>query len=180
MESNRRSRREYTDLVTSPSVLLFDSMIVIEAVRTACWNAITGRRKVVTVETCADELRGGNPSAAGYVPVSEEQLARVTVEPLSPVAKAAFRLRYPSADGMDAGERDLLALATTRTDEFQICSCDKAAVRAAHALGWIDRVVSLESLAVAVGARPNPALRAQFSESRLSEWRTKLQLGTAL
>ena len=155
-------------------------MIVIEAVRTVCWNAITGRRQVVTVDTCADELRQGDSSMAAYVPVSEEQLARATVEPLSPFARTAFRLRYPSADGMDAGERDLLALASTRLDEFQICSCDKAAVRAAHALGWIDRVVSLEGLAQTVRARPNPALRNQFSESRLSEWRTKLQLGMAL
>ena len=114
------------------------------------------------------------------MPVSEEQLARATVEPLSPFARTAFRLRYPASDGMDDGERDLLALATTRSDDFQICSCDKAAVRAAHALGWLDRVVSLEGLAQAVGVRPNPALRAQFSESRLSEWRTRLQLGAAL
>ena len=48
-------------------------MIVIEAVRTACWNAITGRRQVVTVDSCADELRQGDSSMAGYVPVSEEQ-----------------------------------------------------------------------------------------------------------
>lgn len=42
---------------------------------------------------------------AGYVPVSEEQLARATVEPLSPFARTAFRLRYPASDGMDDGER---------------------------------------------------------------------------
>ncbi len=171
---------EYASIVTSSPVLLFDSMIVIEAVRTACWNAIAGRRQVVTVDTCAAELRQGDESTAGYVPVSESQLARATVEPLSQVAKAAFRLRYPLADGMDAGERDLLALASTRSDAFQLCSCDKAAVRAAHALGWLDRVVSLEGLAQSVGARPNPVLRAQFTESRLSEWRTRLQLGGAL
>ena len=73
--------------MTSSPVLLFDSMIVIEAVRTACWNAITGRRQVVTVDTCADELRQGDSSMAAYVPVSEEQLARATVEPLSQFAR---------------------------------------------------------------------------------------------
>lgn len=155
-------------------------MIVIEAVRTGCWNAITGRHTVVTVDTCADELRRGDHAVSGYVPVTEDHLSRAVVESLTPFAAASFRLRYPAADGMDAGERDLLALAATRSDEFRICSCDKAAVRAAHAFGWIERVVSLEGLAQSVGAKPNPTLRMQFSESRLSEWRTKLQLGMGI
>jgi len=155
-------------------------MIVIESVRTGCWRAITGQRTVVTVNTCADELLGGNVTAPGYVAVSRADLARATVDPLPLLAAARFRLRYPDADGMDPGERDLLALATTRSDDFQLCSCDKAAVRAAHALGWIDRVESLEAVASSVGARPIPALRSQFTEARLSEWRTKLQLGVRI
>src|SRR5437016_2848237 len=116
-------------------------MIVIEAVRTGCWNAITGQRIVVTAEECAEELRRGDPSLRGYVPVSPQQIARMTVEPLPDLVAARFRLAYPAADGLDPGERDLLSLATTRTDAFSLCSCDKAAVVAAHALGWLDRVL---------------------------------------
>jgi len=160
-----------------PPVLLLDTMIVIEAVRTGCWNAITGRRTVVTVNTCASELRRGDALGAGYVPVTEGDIARMTVEPLLAADAARFRLRYAGADGMDAGERDLLALAATRTDDFALCSADKAAVRAAHALGWLDRVVSLEALAQSVGGRPNPPLRVQFTEARLGQWRTALVLG---
>lgn len=152
-------------------------MIVIEAIRTRCWPAITGQRTVVTVEECAEELRRGDASRPGYVTVGETDLARLDTRPVSKLESAEFRLRYADADGMDAGERDLLAHAATRTDDFAICSSDKAAVRAAHAFGWLDRVVSLESLAGSVGARPNPALRVQFTESRLSEWRTALRLG---
>ena len=155
-------------------------MIVIEAVRTGCWKAITGQQHVVTVTTCADELQSGDSSAPGYVIVTAEYLARASVEPLPPLAAAKFRLQYPDADGMDPGERDLLAFASTRTDDFQLCSCDKAAVRAAHVLGWIERVVSLEAIAQGVGARPNPGLRVQFTEARLSEWRTKLLLGVGI
>ena len=161
-------------------VLLFDSNIIIEAVRTGIWKAITGRERVVTVDTCENELLRGDESGAGYVTVTPEDLARAVVETLPPLASAEFRLRYPNADGMDAGERDLFALTLTRGDDFRVCSCDKAAVRAAHALGWIDRVVSLESLAAAVGARPHPPLWIQFTEARLSEWRTKLQLGVSI
>ena len=152
-------------------------MIVIEAVRTNSWKAISGQRKVVTVDECASELRSGDASRPGYVTVSEADLGRLEVQPVSKLESAQFRLKYPDADGMDPGERDLLAHAATRVGDFSICSSDKAAVRAAHALGWLDRVVSLESLADSVGARPNPALRVQFTESRMSEWRAKLHLG---
>jgi hypothetical protein len=152
-------------------------MIVIEAVRTSCWNAITGQRTLATVEECATELRSGDASRPGYVPVTEADLARLQVQSVSTLESARFRLKYSDADGMDAGERDLMAHAATRTDDFAICSSDKAAVRAAHAFGWLDRLVSLESLAASVGARPRPSLRAQFTESRMSEWRTTLRLG---
>ena len=161
---------------TSPP-LLVDSMIVIEAVRTGCWNAISGQRDVVTVPECTAELLRGDPGTKGYVPVTEQELARVTVAPVSRLEAAAFRLGYPDADGMDAGERELLAHARARTDDFQLCSCDKAAVRAAHALGWSDRLVSLETVAAAVGVRPSPSLKPQYSEGRLSQWRMSLALG---
>jgi hypothetical protein len=155
-------------------------MIVIEAVRTGCWNAVTGQRQVVTVEECAEELRRGDPAMRGYVRVTEHDVARMTVEPLLARAAAEFRLRYPAADGLDPGERDLLAFATTRTGGFRLCSCDKAALVAAHALGWLDRVISLEAMAGSVGVRPTPGIKAQFTESRMSQWRTSLLLGRAI
>lgn len=163
--------------MATPPTLLVDSMIVIEAVRTACWNAITGQLRVVTVEECAEELRRGNPGTRGYITVTDRDVARITVTPLSDVQRAAFRLEYPAADGLDPGERELLAHAMTRTDDFQLCSCDKAAVVAAHALGWLDRVVSLEAVTTSVGARPNPKLKVQFTEARMGQWRTSLRLG---
>lgn len=158
-------------------ILLVDSMIVIEAVRTRCWAAITGQRQVVSVEECANELRRGDTGTRGYITVTEQDIARMTVAPLSPEVAAAFRLTYPAADGLDPGERDLLAHATTRSDDFQVCSCDKAALVATHALGWLDRMVSLEAVAMTVGARPNPALKVQFTEARMGQWRTSLMLG---
>jgi hypothetical protein len=152
-------------------------MIVIEAVRTGCWNAIAGQLQVVTVEECTKELRRGNPGTPGYVKVTSRDVVRISVAPLSDLQRAAFRLAYPAADGLDPGERDLLAHAMSRTDEFQLCSCDKAAVVAANIMGWLDRVVSLEAVTTSVGGRPRPALRIQFTEARMSHWRTSLRLG---
>lgn len=163
-----------------PAIVLVDTMIVIEAVRTGCWNAITGQRAVVTVEECAAELRRGDPSMRGYVTVTQQDVARITVEPLPAAAAAQLRLAYPAVDGLDPGERDLVALATTLKGEFGLCSCDKAAIVAAHALGLLDRVISLEALADSVGARPNPRVRAQFTDARMGQWRTSLLLGGAI
>lgn len=161
--------------------LLVDTMIVIEAVRTGIWNAISGARRVVTVPECADELRRGSPeSVTGYVPVTEADLARLHVEPVSPADRARLALAYPGTDGLDPGERDLVARARARAEPFELCSCDKAAVTAAHALGMLDRTVSLESVADGVGARARPPLRSQYTEARMSQWRTALLLGSRL
>ncbi|MYA32330.1 MAG: hypothetical protein F4037_14875 [Gemmatimonadales bacterium] len=151
-----------------------DTMIVIEAVDTGCWNAVAGGRQIVTVEECAEELRRGDPSMRGYVPVREQDIARATVRTLSSAADVTFRLQYPDAHRLDAGERDLLALAYMLADGFILCSCDKAAVTAAHALGWLDRVVSLEALATSVGVRPRRPLRRQYTIRQLEAWRTSL------
>ncbi|WP_420633855.1 hypothetical protein [Candidatus Palauibacter sp.] len=151
-------------------------MIVIEAVDTGCWNAITGQRQVVTVDECVEELRRGDPSLSGYVAVSEQDISRATVLPLPPEAAVAFRLEYPDADRLDPGERDLLALARTLTAEFELCSSDRAAVVAACACGWLDRVVSLEALTASVGARPWRRLRRQHTEKHIGAWRTSLRL----
>lgn len=155
-------------------------MIVIECIRTGSWNAITARAQIITVDTCADELQRGNAAEPGYVPVTAADLSRAVVQPLPPLAAAQFRLQYPAADGLDAGERDLLALAMSYGGTSRICCCDKAAVRAAHSLGMIDRIISLEALAREAGVRPNPALRTQFTEVRLSEWRTRLIMGVGI
>ena len=100
------------------NIVLVDTMIVIEAVDTGCWNAITGQRQVVTVPACEDELRQGDASASGYVAVGEGDIARVVMQPVPRAAAAALRLRCPGAHRLDRGERDLLALATTITGEF--------------------------------------------------------------
>jgi hypothetical protein len=154
-----------------------DTKIVIEAVRTGCWKTITGRCHVVTVEECADELRRGDASAAGYVPVTEQDIDRMTVEALTHRDEVEFRLAYAEADGLDTGERDLLALAYGWEGEFFSCGCDKAFVVAAYTLGWMDQVISLEVLAEDAGARPNPRLGRQYTESRMGEWRTSLLMG---
>lgn len=157
-------------------MVLADTNVIIEAVRTGCWAAITGGLAVETVETCCAKARTGSPGRPGYVAICDDHLRRLArVHRVTATVQAAFALGYAGADGMDDGERDLFAHAYCRGgDAWLLCSPDKASIRAGVALGWGDRLCSLGALATRVGARP--ALRAQFGEAWLAEWRTHFLL----
>lgn len=159
-----------------PRVVLVDTNVIIEAVRTGCWPAVTGALSVETVETCCSEARSGNPARPGYIAVSDAHLERLSaVHRVSSAERASFALAYPGADGMDEGERDPFAHGHARGgDAWVLCSPDKASIRAAVTLGWGDRLRSLGALAARVGARP--ALHPQFQEPWLAEWRTRFLL----
>lgn len=89
--------------------------------------------------------------------------------------------RYPDADRLDAGERHLWAHALDRSDEWLAAGSDRAAINAAVRLGWEDRLVSLEELITAAGARSAlKSLKGQFSSARLSEWRTAALIARGL
>jgi len=160
-------------------LVLIDTNAIIEAVRTGCWSAITGQLRVETVEACRQEALPSPPtSVPGFVPVSEKDLRRLaSVHAVDSVVRAAFKLAYEDADGLDAGEHDLLAYAHSLSDEaWVVCSPDKASIRAAVALGFGDELCSLEELIAAVGTRPRYSLRGHFSTHWLVSFRTKVRL----
>jgi hypothetical protein len=164
------------------TVVLVDTNVVIEAIRTKCWNAVTGGLRVETVAECRDEARRGDRHRTGYVAVTDEDLDRLAaVHRVDDLQRAMFGLGYPDAQNMDAGERDLFAHAYSRAadgdDVWILCSADKAAVRAAVALGWQDRLQSLGGVVAAVGARVSTPLADHFGERWLSDFRTACLLG---
>ena len=162
-----------------PRRVLVDTNVIIEAVRTGCWRAITGQLEIETVEACASEaLAGSHSHVRGYVTVTRDELSRLqVVHAVTPAAQAAFKLTYGDADSLDQGEHDLLAFAhVDSSEERAICSPDKAAIRAAVAVGLGDRVVSLEEMVTSVGARPSPPLREQFTSRWLVSFRSKVKL----
>ena len=164
------------------TVVLADTNVMIEAVRTRCWNALTGSLRVETVEECHDEAGRGSYGRSGYVEVGPGDLDRLAaVHAVTDLDRAVFGLAYADAQNMDAGERDLFAHAYGRAaggdEEWVITSADKACIRAAVTLGWSDRVHSLGALATAVGARPGVPLAEHFGERWLSDFRTACLLG---
>lgn len=155
-------------------VVLVDTNIIIEAVRTGCWNALTTHFKVETVEKCCEEARTGEAHRPDYVEVEESDLrTRLTAHKVSGLMLAKLVERYADADRLDIGERHLWAHALGRNDAWLAACCDRAAVKAAVQLDWGDRLVSLEELVAATGARSAlRSLKGQFSAARLSEWKT--------
>ena len=163
-------------------VVLVDTNIIIESVRTGCWNALTTHFKVETVEKCCEEARTGEAHRPGYVTVSESALrTRLVAHQVTQTMLFELGQRYPDADRLDAGERHLWAHALDRSDEWFAACCDRAAVNASVRLGWEDHLVSLEELVTAAGARSAlKSLKGQFSTARLSEWRTAALIARGL
>lgn len=161
-------------------VLLVDTNIIIEAFRTRYWKALCGHFSVETVEACYQEALAGDPLRPGYVKVDANELASGlrAQHKVSELELVQLDLQLPAAGTLDAGERHLLAHGLTRSDAWLASCADRAGVRAALALGWEERVVSLEKLARAVGQRPS--LAGHYSESWLSEVRTDHLLGGKL
>lgn len=162
-----------------PRRLLVDTNVIIEAVRTGSWRAITGQLAIESVEACRTEaLAGAESRIPGYVRVTEDDLGRLrAVHRVDTTMQASFKLAYADADALDQGEHDLLALAHAHPEgEWVLISPDRAAIRAAVALGLGDQMISLEELLGMAGGRAKPPLRNQFSTRWLVSFRSQVKL----
>lgn len=160
-------------------IVLVDTNIIIEAVRTNCWHALLSYFTVETVQTCIEEARTGDPLRREYVAVSDKELEGVhQTHAVTQSMRAGLALALPDAAALDPGERDLFAHALTRDDAWIAGCADRAALKAAFSLGWKDRFVSLEALCRAAGIKPH--LKAHFQELWLSKVRTAFLLDQGL
>jgi predicted nucleic acid-binding protein len=156
-------------------IVLLDTNIIIEAVRTRCWQALTGYFQIETVEKCCEEARAGKARRVGYVKVEDRHLSeRLGVHSVPDLALVELSVAFVDADRLDEGERHLWAHARGRSDEWIAATADRAAVNAALEFGWIDRLKSLEELSRAVGVRPS--LKKHFTTQWLSTCRTEFAL----
>lgn len=161
-------------------LILVDTNIIIEAVRTKCWNAVANHFALETVGKCHEEALTGDALRPGYVQVDVQQLTNGLrqVHPVTDLSRAKLYVAYPEAQSLDAGERDLFAHALERGDAWIASCADRAAVKTACALGWKDRLVSLEKIAAAAGQRPS--FKNHFTEPWLTTVRTKFLLDGGL
>ena len=160
----------------SRQIVYVDTNVVIEAVDTGCWAALLNHFDIRTVSEVFRETQSGDRRIKGYVVVDKAQfIAKVKMSETTPlqIVKAEFRTRLISQ--IDAGERHLLAfVAAEDKNALLLTTGDRAAVRAACALGLDDRLRSLEELAQACGQKP--AVEAWFTKKWLSKVKTEFLL----
>ena len=145
-------------------IVYVDTMVVIEATRTGCWTSLLNRFDVRTVSTVHLETQQGNRRIKSYVEVDAALFCeKVRVENVSAEDVLRAQARTTAMAGLDAGERDLLALVARQSPSaWLVTTADRAAVRAACGLGFSERLKALEALATECGLKPD-----------LNQWFTK-------
>lgn len=156
--------------------VLVDTMVIIEAHRMGCWNALIKFFAVETVEQCAIECASGDKRRKGYVEIDQQLLrSQIKIHEVTGPMQAALMVSDPSAAVLDAGEKDLLSLALTQ-DAWLLCAPDKAAISTAFQLNLIDKVIALEELALEAGVRKQ-GYRENHTKKWLAGYKAKLQFG---
>jgi hypothetical protein len=161
-------------------IVLVDTNVLIEAYKVGCLRAIAPRYKIHTVEKCIEETQTGFQRRKPEEQIDQQELRGLvsSVANVTPLEEATLILSLPNGPFLDDGERHLLAHAAARKDAWHLCGPDKALIRAAHNLGWLDRIVSLEEMAdkCGVGPRQLARLGANYKKDWLSRLRTELIL----
>jgi hypothetical protein len=160
--------------------VLVDTNVIIEAHRTGCWQALSGYFALETVEKVIEETQTGAQNRSPESVIDETRL-RASIRQVASISdqmRAAFHLTHP-ASALDPGERDLLIYAGTvpAAETWLLNSPDMAVIRHAHERGWLDRLVSLESMNGHLKGRLSSVLRTNYTEQWLSIKRTRLLLG---
>ncbi len=149
-----------------------DTCVVIEATRTACWNAVAGHFQIRTVTEVSRELATKPDAVHGYVDVDMTDFhAQASIEVSIPKAIFQAASKSPEITALDAGERDLLAHVYGLVGSgWLVTTGDRAAVRIACSLGLADRLISLQEVAEKCGQ--NPKLNEWYSKKWLSDQKT--------
>jgi len=158
--------------------VLIDTNAIGDAHTVKGWNALRQAFHLVTVPVCVEEAT--RPNRAGHVLVDKTAAVLSTELEVRPVDDAMrFRLleELGGKVALDAGERDLLALALSEgRSVWRLCGPDKATLRAMYLIGRLDRMVSLEEL-LQLSGTSGRNLDYKETKDWLSAKRTRLELG---
>jgi AraC-like DNA-binding protein len=160
--------------------IFLDANVIIEANRTNIWKALLGQfNNLGTVTKIVEELNTGDQDDPAYVKIDTTEInSQLSPQNVSPKEIIELKLRLDNEIALDSGEEELLAHICSKNEEFKVfyvCSPDKACIKAAKKLGFIDNVLSLESLASKAGVSIKN-LQFQFTEKWLTCFKTQLIL----
>lgn len=166
--------------------VLADTNVILESFRTGCWKTITQKFAIETVEKCVEETLAGNPEDPNHITLKSIELNQglacqyqVTPETIDSLISKnpAFQKIW-----LDDGEKHLFAWLFANEQplpkDILIATADKAAIHAAHAMGWLDQVVSLEELASqsTVSQSILKKLKMQYRKNWLSQTKAGILL----
>jgi hypothetical protein len=157
--------------------VLLDTTAIIEAHRQGVWEPLVNGFRLATVEKCIEEVDTGNLLAGERREIDTGRLRREMM--VYQVDDTTIAEAVLSSEGklqiLHAGEKELLAYAISVSGILRISSQDRACVRVGAKMGLLDRFVSLEEMAEAVGRKRLP-LPWQYTKKWLSEIRTACRL----
>ncbi|MCC5788799.1 MAG: hypothetical protein JJT75_04135 [Opitutales bacterium] len=154
-----------------------DANAIAAAVTINQWNNLKQYYKIETVRKCVEEVLRPNRHGQVLVNIPEEKFVEgIQVHEVN--NRLRFELKSQGVPDLDEGEEDLLAFAQTQRDYWWLCGPDRASIRALHAIGKLDRSVSLEKLIQGYSQKGRaPKLEVNQTEAWLSKLRTQLMLG---
>jgi hypothetical protein len=161
-------------------IVLIDTNVILEAHRITRWQHLSANFNVHTVDKVIEETQTGYQKRSIEEQIDQEKLIEsfAQVYAVSEEEIALTMLTSPEVFNLDAGERDLLIYAASFDgDCWLISSPDSAAMRAAHKQGWLDKVVSLESLLETINCKPNIALRENYTKKWDEAKKSQIRLG---
>lgn len=153
-----------------------DTNAIAVAVDVNQWHNLKQYYLIETVQKCVEEALRENRDGLVLVDLSEAKFTQgIKVHEVDD--RQRFELLQRGVPDLDDGELDLLAIAQKERDYWWLCGPDRAAVRALHTIGKLDRSVSLERLIQSYSQKGRaPKLDYGQTEAWLSKFRLQLQM----
>lgn len=161
-------------------IVLIDTNVIIEAHRVSRWKNLSSNFELHTVEKVIEETQTGYQKRANEEQIDQQDLVASfsNIYKVSKSEIAVTVLTSPEISNLDAGERDLLIYASKCTgDCWLISSPDSAAMRAAHKQGWLNKIVSLESLLETINCPAKIELKDNYTKKWDETKKSQIRLG---
>ncbi len=158
------------------SRIFMDTNAIAAAVAVKQWHNLKQNYQIETVRKCVEEALRPNRHGQVLVDLPEDKFIQgVKVHEVDD--RQRFELMRQDVPDLDDGELDLLAFAQKERDYWWLCGPDRAAIRALHAIGKLERSVSLERLIQTYSQKGKaPKLEHVQTEAWLSKFRMQLQM----
>ncbi|MFT4273712.1 MAG: hypothetical protein QM578_22115 [Pantoea sp.] len=164
--------------IKAGDIVLIDTNVIIEAHRVSCWPALSQQYQFHTVATVMEETQTGfqNRTSPQQIDFGQLSQSMTHIYTVTEPDRIRCTFSHPDIMGLDPGEQDLLIYASKAGQAcWLLASPDKAAMRVAHKIGWLEQMVSLESLLKSINLYPK--LAKNYTQQWHSNTSQNIRLG---